>query len=152
MKFVSLSASILFLGLASSAAGASPYELVMTASKSSAGSGGLAFDVISDGTATGLEIRVDMGLAEGAKAKVDTSGCAKSLPSSHAGSCVFNGKEVVILVYSNNNDLLPTGSIDLGTVYFSGSASGLAKGPAVTSFIAGSPDGKPVGSSIFSEK
>jgi hypothetical protein len=149
MKLASLSATVLLFAVGTVVHAASPYELVVASSKSAHGANGIAFDVMSDGTATGLEIRVNLGVDK--SAKVDTSRCASALPASHQGSCVFNGKELVILVYSTINELLPSGSIDLGTVYYSGSASGMAKGPVVSSFIAGSPDGKPVGSSVFSD-
>ena len=135
----------------SSVASASPYELLVTSAKDkgSRGSETFAVDAISDGTATALEIRIDMGLSK--DAKVNTSRCAVALPRSHQGSCVFNGKEVVVLVYSTTNALLPEGNIDLGTVQFNGIRGSKKQGPVVTSFIAASPSGSAISSSVHSD-
>lgn len=136
---------------ASSVANASPYELLVTSAKDKNARGGetFAIDAISDGSATALEIRIDMGLSK--DAKVNTSRCAASLPASHQGSCVFNGKEVVVLVYSTTNALLPKGNIDLGTIQFNDTRGSKKQHPVVTSFIAGTPAGLAVSSSVHSD-
>jgi hypothetical protein len=110
-----------------------------------------SLDFNSDGRGTAIEARIDVGATEKGVG-VDVSKCAGKLPATHTGSCVFNGKEVVILVYSATNALLPAGMIDLGTVSVSGSAGAeLAKGMRVTSFILAAPDATELRSSVVAD-
>jgi hypothetical protein len=110
-----------------------------------------SLDFNSDGRGTAIEARIDVG-AEAKGSRVDVSKCVVKLPASHTGSCVFNGKEVVILVYSATNALLPAGMIDLGTVSVSGGTGAeLAKGMRVTSFIVAAPDATELRSSVVAD-
>jgi hypothetical protein len=110
-----------------------------------------SLDFNSDGRGTAIEARMDVG-AEAKGSRVDVSKCVAKLPATHTGSCVFNGKEVVILVYSATNALLPAGMIDLGTVSVSGGNSAeLAKGIRVTSFIVAAPDATELRSSVVAD-
>jgi len=122
-------------------------NLIVVGDQSKASASLYSLDFQSDGTATALELRMNVEASE--KVKIDTSNCVKRLPKSHSGSCIFNGKELVVLVYSERNSLLPTGLIDLGTVKI----FGLRNNKAVTvgTFIAGSPDGQAVNASASVE-
>jgi len=122
-------------------------KLIIVGDQSKAADSFYSLDFQSDGNATALELRLQV--AGGKRVKVDTRSCAKSLPKSHTGSCVFNGKELVVLVYSERNALLPVGLLDLGTVRISGVTN--KKAIAVSSFIAGSPSGQAVSSSTSVE-
>jgi hypothetical protein len=116
------------------------------------GKGGRAFslDFNSDGRGTAIEARIDVGAQEKG-ARVDVSKCVSKLPSTHTGSCVFNGKEVVILVYSATNALLPAGMIDLGTVSVAGAGADLAKDMRVSSLIVAAPDATELRSSVVGD-
>lgn len=122
-------------------------NLIVVGDQSKSSTSLYSLDFQSDGTATALELRLQVGGNE--KTKVDTKACAKSLPKTHSGSCVYNGKELVVLVYSERNALLPQGLLDLGTVRISGYSNN--KAVTVTSFIAGSPDGQAVSSAASVE-
>lgn len=114
-----------------------------------AGSQEVSLDLLAEGKATGIEIRVQI---PGGKAmRVDTSKCAKNPPKTHNASCVFNGQEVVVLLYSATNASLPAGMLNLGS--FSIQSKGRAAGnaaPKVTSFIAAAADGTTVATKTHS--
>ena len=68
-------------------------------------------------------------------------------------ACVYNGKEVVVLLYSMKNESLPSGMIDLGTIHVEGVRAGVAKAtaaPVVTKFLAAAADGNVVDSKVHS--
>lgn len=142
-----LSAAGLAAVLVCSAAGAN--ELLLVDGGLSKAGRAFSLDFRSDGRATAIEARIDVGVS-GELAKVNVSKCAGRLPATHTGSCVFNGKEVVILVYSATNALLPAGIIDLGTISVAGGSEG-AKSVKVTSFIAAAPDATALPSSIVAD-
>lgn len=124
-------------------------ELALTSDNSKRSGTSHSLDFFSKGDGVALEVRIDV--PGGEMARVDLSNCGKSLPKSHVVSCVFNGKEVVILAYSMENARLPAGIIDLGSFSVSG---GLAKGgagsPVVSKFIVGSADGAEITANVIS--
>jgi hypothetical protein len=128
--------ALMGLSLAGAASGS---ELIVVSGEAKGGQV-LSLDFVADGSATALEARLDIGAGEAMK--VDTSGCARSLPKSHLGSCVFNGKELVVIVYSMSNAPLPPGMVDLGTVSISGGQ--MAKKAMVSSLVVAAPDGQAV--------
>lgn len=127
-------------------------ELILASdSVSKRGAQVISLDLLSDGQAAGVEARINVQAPKGAR--VDTSNCAKSAPSSHIASCVYNGKEVVVLLYSMKNESLPSGMIDLGTIHVEGVRAGVAKAtaaPVVTKFLAAAADGNVVDSKVHS--
>jgi hypothetical protein len=103
------------------------------------GQGGnrIALDFVHSGDATAFEFQIQM--PKGVR-KVNTSKCVSEVPSTHTGACQFNEKtgNLVVIVYSNQNDLLPEGVISLGVV----DAPGMAKGrPAVSKLLVGDVNG-----------
>lgn len=122
-------------------------ELVVVDSGASKSGRSFSLDFRSDGRATALEVRLDIG-ARGKDAVVDVSKCATKLPATHTGSCVFNGEQLVVLVYSATNALLPAGMLDLGTVSIGGRSGGHAKGVRVAELIVAGPDAQPVTSNV----
>lgn len=129
---------VVFGLLALASAGASANDLALTSDSSKRGGTTHSIDFFSSGNAAGLEVRLDVAGGDGVS--VDVTKCASALPKSHVGSCVFNGKEVVILVYSMQNAALPEGIIDLGSVSVSGGPAKRA-GLSVSKFIAANLDG-----------
>lgn len=126
--------------------GASANEVALVSDVAKSGAAVHAVDFFSNGDGVGFEIRIDVpGAASGS---VDVSKCAKELPKTHVGSCVFNGKQVVILGYSMENALLPVGLIDLGTFSVGGSSIAKAAGPVVETFIVGDAVGSELSSKI----
>jgi hypothetical protein len=103
------------------------------------GQGGnrIALDFVHSGDATALEFHIQM--PKGVR-KVNTSKCVSEVPSTHTGACQFNEKtgNLVVIVYSNQNDLLPEGVISLGVV----DAPGMGKGrPAISKLLVGDVNG-----------
>lgn len=125
-------------------------ELILASdSVSKKGAQVISLDLLSDGQAAGVEARINVQAPKGAR--VDTSNCAKAAPKSHIASCVYNGKEVVVLLYSMKNESLPSGMIDLGTIHVEGVRAGVAKAaatPVVTKFLAAAADGNVVDSKV----
>lgn len=93
--------------------------LVTSASAKSKSSNAFALDVSSDGNATALQIRLDVG--EGLK--VDLSKCVSALPSSHTGACSYKNGRVTVLVHSDRNELLPAGIVSIGSISTTGRSS-----------------------------
>lgn len=152
MKIKSLvAAGLVVFAFSSSAAIAD--ELLITSDSASKRGGAqlISLDLMSDGLASGVEVRIDIPAAKGAR--VDTSNCAKMLPKTHVGSCVFNGKEVVVLLYSMKNSILPSGMIDLGTISIETNSNARSRAgtkPKVTSFISAAPGGKQIEAKVHS--
>lgn len=141
----------LFLVAAAAATLAAPAlanDLALTSDISKSGGSTHSLDYFSAGDAVAIEARIEV--AEGVQ--VDVSKCNKAPPKSHIGSCVYNGKEVVVLLYSMENAPLPSGLIDLGSFSVgSGRAkSGAVASPVVSKFIAASANGGELAARIVS--
>ncbi|MEB2314558.1 MAG: hypothetical protein OZ919_00485 [Xanthomonadaceae bacterium] len=89
-------------------------ELLITSAKNKGGSA-TALDVVSDGSTTALQIRLNVGEGQ----KVDLSNCVSGLPSTHTGVCAYKNGKVTILVHSDKNELLPAGVVSIGSVTMS---------------------------------
>lgn len=123
-------------------------ELALTSDNSKRGGGAHSVDFFSNGDGVALEVRIEIPGGDGAS--VDVSKCGKALPKTHTGSCVFNGKELVILAYSMENARLPAGVIDLGSFSVTGGISKELGTPAVSKFIVGSADGVEINAKVIS--
>ena len=113
MKMVIQAASLFASLLAFNSADAN--ELILTSAKS-AGSGAIALDVSSDGNATALQIRLDVGKG----LKVNLSKCVSALPSTHTGVCNYKNGRITVLVHSDHNEMLPAGLVSIGSISTSG--------------------------------
>ena len=113
----------------------------------------VGLDLLSEGSAAGIEVRLNVNAQKGMS--VDTSNCAKAMPKSHNWSCVYNGKEVVILGYSMKNESIPAGMLNLGSFSIEGKPSARSQksaAPVVTSFIAAEAGGKQLDTKIHTTK
>ena len=114
-------------------------DVLMTQANAKAGgSSQLALDFVNSGDASAFEFEI--AVPKGAK--VDTAGCLAELPSSHTGACKFNEKtgRVIVLVYSNANEVLPDGIVPLGRI----AISGPSKGAQVEKVLVSDQTGKPL--------
>lgn len=96
-------------------------ELVITDSGAKKG-GQVALDFMNSGEATALEfeISVPRGVVP------NTAKCVSEVPKSHVGACRFDEKsgKVVVMVYSNDNAILPAGIVPIGTIAVDSVAKG----------------------------
>jgi hypothetical protein len=106
-------------------------QLLVTPSKSG-NSYVASLDLVSSGKATGLEFHMTVPGLASSKAKIDVSRCASELPAGFAGQCSIAKGQVIGLVYSDSNALLPAGVVKIGTISISGAAE--AKGNAAEQF------------------
>lgn len=138
MKNFILAASMLF---ASSQAFAANDSLIVTGEKAKGGTA-IAIDYMSSGMATGLQFNI--AVPGGDKAKVNLGNCLKSLPSTHGAVCNFAKGQVIGMVFSDTNALLPAGMLSLGTIAVSG-----AQGhPEIISFVAADAQGNRIPASV----
>lgn len=101
-----------------------------------------SLDIVSDGKASGFQFSIPVDLsARGAQKSLDLSRCLSDLPKTHQGKCVYRAKkqDVLVIVYSLDNKLLPEGIVGLGTVQIPGVN---AKSSPVKDVIFASPQGK----------
>lgn len=94
---------------------ASANEFVVTSAKAR-GSQAIGLDFVNEGEATALQLRFNLNK----DAKVDLSKCVAALPATHSGQCAVSGDILTVLVYSDENALLPTGLVSIGSVSMSG--------------------------------
>jgi hypothetical protein len=87
--------------------------LILTGEKAGNGTA-VALDFSSSGNATAVEFRI--AVAEGESAKVNLRNCLQSLPKTHGGQCTFAKGQVIGLVFSDSNELLPAGMLSFGSV------------------------------------
>jgi len=97
-------------------------DLVVTASNSAKGANTTSLDLISSGSAAGVQINIAV-----VGAKVDLSGLSKSLPSNFSLQSNYDGKEIVLLIANDDNSPMKKGQISLGTIRVSGATLGAAK-------------------------
>jgi hypothetical protein len=88
-------------------------QLVFSAEKAG-GARVAALDYVSEGTATAFEFRINV--PGGDAASVDLSRCVSSLPKSHVGQCSFVKGQIIGIVYSDTNELLPKGVLPIGQI------------------------------------
>jgi len=134
-------------------------------------SAALAAGVVPDGASSQLlvgsfpgnqssEVVVDLYNAHGISAfefelpvpsdtTVDTAKCLVSLPSTHTGQCVYQSarNQVLVIVYSPNNEALPAGWSSIGQVTYQGP---LVKGFTARNILAADPGGVAVGVKVQS--
>lgn len=78
----------------------------------------LAFDLVSDGTATSFQFFVNVdGLNE---KKSNITKCTVQVPSTHSAGCVVKDGQVRVGAFSTSNAPLPRGIVPVGTVTLSG--------------------------------
>ena len=90
-----------------------------------------SLDFVSTGKATGVEFHLAVPGLNSSKARVDVSRCASELPAGFAGQCSVAKGQVIGLIYSDSNALLPSGVVKFGTISVSGME---AKGKAAEPF------------------
>jgi hypothetical protein len=127
-----------------------------------ASTSGVAAGVVPDGASSQLlvgsfpgneasEVVVDLYNASGISAfefelpvpagtTVNTTKCLESLPSTHTGQCVYQStrNQVLVIVYSLNNDALPAGWSSIGQMTYQGP---LTKGFTARNIVAADPGG-----------
>jgi len=117
---MNISKSFLAAGLALvMAAPAYANEVLLTQGEAKS-AGQVALDFVNSGQATAFEFEIVVPRG----ATVDTKSCLSEIPSSHTGACRFDEKNgrVIVMVYSNSNELLPEGVVPLGRINVSGGA------------------------------
>jgi len=97
-------------------------DLVVTASSSAKGANTTSLDLISSGSAAGVQINIPV-----VGAKVDLSGLSKSMPSNFTLQSNYDGKEIVLLIANDDNSLMKKGQVSLGTIRVTGATLGAAK-------------------------
>jgi len=107
--------NILLAGiLAVACTSVSANSFVLTTGQASKASASQSFslDFISDGDGTTLVVKV--GIPETDKASVNLAGCGKGLPSGFVGQCAVAKGNLIMIVSSDTNELLPKGAVSLG--------------------------------------
>lgn len=117
-------------------------QLIFSAEKSG-GSRVAAIDYVSNGDAVAFQFNIDV--PGGTEASVNLKSCVAALPKSHAGQCSFAKGQIIGIVYSDTNEFLPKGVINVGTVSVQSKGAGDL---AVASFVAVNRDGAPVESNV----
>lgn len=111
---------------------------------SKGGKQNFALDFVSNGDGTTLVVKV--GIPDTDKAKVDLSGCGKGLPKGFNGQCNVAHGQLIMLVTSEVDALLPKGQISLGIFSVSYSDS-KARQLVITSTEVASPKAEELPSS-----
>lgn len=106
---------------------------------SKGGKQNFALDFVSGGDGTVLVVKV--GIPDTEKAAVDLSSCGKGLPKGFNGQCNVARGELIVLVTSEVDALLPKGQISLG-VFSVSYSDGKARSLAITSTEVASPKGE----------
>jgi hypothetical protein len=101
----------------------------------------VGLDVLVQPPAVGFEVR--MTVPEGAR--VDTSRCMQGLSGLQIASCVFNGKEVVVLALREGLKPFAEAMLSLGTIEIHGGGDGA---PSITTFLVSDPAGQPLDSAV----
>ena len=141
MKLNKTIVSLALVG-ATVAGSANAAELVVASGSSKAsGVEVVSLDVMTEGNARGLQAILQ--LPKGAK--VSTDGCLASLPKGFQGECRASGGEVSLMLFAFNNQTLPSGLVELGTIKVSGHK--LGSEVKVANFKVVDAAGKPISSS-----
>jgi hypothetical protein len=117
-------------------------QLIFSADKSG-GSRVAAIDYVSNGDAVAFQFNINV--PGGTEASVNLKSCVAALPKSHAGQCSFAKGQIIGIVYSDTNELLPKGVINVGTVSVQSKVAGDL---AVASFVAVNREGAPIESNV----
>ena len=134
---ISLAVSLCFAAFTASASD----ELVMATEKAG-GRSALSLDFATEGNAVALQFNISVPKGTSA-AQIDLKSCLADLPKSHAGNCVYNEKagEIIGLVYSDANEVLPSGVVSIGHIGLKGLASDNLK---VAQFLVSGADAQPI--------
>ena len=129
--------SVLVLACAS----ASANQFILTKGEASVKGGNQSFalDFVSNGDGTTLVAKV--GIPDADNAVVNLKGCGKGLPAGFMGQCNVARGELIVLVTSDTNALLPKGQVSLG-VFSVNYSDGKARALAITSTEVASPKGE----------
>lgn len=119
------------------AAGASANEIIVTNEGGTNGQA-TALDLSSDGKVSAIQMRFAVPGVE--KSGVNLSKCVSDLPASHAGQCNFAKNELIVMIYSDSNALLPAGVVSIGSVSFAGAKAS----PRLTELLAFDASASPV--------
>jgi len=111
MKTLKIALALIALGVAGVASASD--TLILTGDKSGKGTA-VALDFSSSGSASAVEFRISV--AGGEKASVNLRNCLTGLPKTHTGQCAFAKGQVIGIVYSDSNALLPAGLLSFGSV------------------------------------
>jgi len=127
-------------------ASASANQFVLTNGEASAKSAKQTFalDFVSNGDGTTLVVKV--GIPETEKATVDLSSCGKGLPKGFIGQCNVARGQLIMLVTSEVDALLPKGQVSLG-VFSVTYSDGNARKLEITSTEVASPQAEELPSS-----
>lgn len=112
-------------------------DIVLTAATSKGGSA-TSIDLVSDGTATMMQFRINVGAVE--DSQVDLSACVASIPKSHLGECRISKGEVIGLIYNDEGVALPAGVVTIGKINVRAAGSALK----VVEFLAADKNNAPV--------
>lgn len=104
----------------------------------------ISLDVVSNGDAAGFQFSIPLNQAGRSVEKgLDLSKCLSDLPSTHQGRCVYREKkgDILVIVFSMENSLLPEGVVGLGTISIPGGGA-VAKSLKVSGVEFASPLGQ----------
>lgn len=117
-------------------------QLVFSSEKSG-GSRVAAIDYMSNGEAVAFQFNI--AVPGGTDASVNLKSCVAALPKTHAGQCSFSKGQIIGIVYSDTNALLPKGIISVGTVSVQSKVAGDL---SVASFVAVNREGVSIESNV----
>ena len=122
-------------------------QFVLTTSDAATKKGGQSFalDFVSNGDGTTLVVKVAIPDAD--KAAVDLSGCGRGLPKGFNGQCNVAKGNLIMVVSSDTNALLPKGTLSLG-VFSVTYSDGAARKLTVSSTEVASPAAQELPSSF----
>ncbi len=127
------------LVLACASAGANQFVLTNGDASAKSSDQTFALDFVSNGDGTTLVVKV--GIPDTEKAVVDLKGCGKGLPKGFDGQCNVARGELIVLVTSEVDALLPKGQVSLG-VFSVKYSDGKARPLVITSMEVASPKGE----------
>lgn len=129
-KLLAISALVL------ASASASANQFVLTNSEVKGAQQSFALDLVSNGDGTTLVVKV--GIPDSEKAVVNLNGCGKGLPKGFNGQCAVAKGNLIVLVTSEVDALLPKGRVSLG-IFSVSYADGKARQLSITSTEVASP-------------
>lgn len=116
-------------------------EMMLTEAKAKSGLVA-SLDLVSDGTATMLQARIDVGNVDASQ--VDLSGCVSALPKTHAGECHFAKGQIIVIVTNDSGVGLSAGVVNIGKIMIR--STGVS--PKITEFLAADRNNAPVHGSV----
>lgn len=133
------------LVICSTSASANKFVLTTSDAVTKGGAQSFALDFASNGDGTTLVVKVAIPDAD--IAAVDLSGCGRGLPKGFLGQCNVAKGNLIMLVTSDTDALLPKGTISLG-IFSVKYPDGMARKLTVSSTEVASPDSKELPSSF----